>query len=65
MKKGHMNDLKFTLKSNYSLLCSIRETTMYNWGYLTALTHYGIINDCEYMEAYDYNRDLYLERGGK
>jgi len=65
MKKGEMDDLKFTLKANYTLLCPLDGTYNFNWGYITALTHYSVINDCEYMEAYDFNRDLYCERGGK
>ena len=63
INKEKFNDIVGYIKSHYNIFDKDIAST-FNWGYLTALNHYNILNDDDYGELVSINNRTYLDKGG-
>ena len=61
INKDKFNDIVKYIKSHYNIFDK-GEASTFNWGYLTALNHYNIINDNDYSELISINNKTYLDK---
>jgi len=63
INKEKFDEIVNYIKSHYNIFDKEVAST-FNWGYLTALNHYNIINDDDYGELVSINNKAHLNKVG-